>query len=173
MGEDRQDSPGQPSSRRVSVQEAAQALDTTVDAIRKRAQRGTIAHEKDTEGRVWILLDTGQTGQDSGQDTTGRGRCDLLEAKDEIISELRAHVGSLERQLEARAEEIRRRDILLGEFVRRVPELEAPAGAEAPSEPPGSPETATPQPGRIETPIEVATEEPSSRRSWWRRMFGG
>jgi hypothetical protein len=105
VGVDRQDSPGQPSDRRVSVQEAAQVLDTTVDAIRKRAQRGTIAHEKDTEGRVWILLDTAQTGQDSDQDTTSRGRRGLLEAKDESISELRARVDSLERQLEARTEE--------------------------------------------------------------------
>jgi hypothetical protein len=39
--------------------------------------------------------------------------------------------------------------------VRRAPELEALAVAEAPSRSPGSPETATPQPGREEpqTPI--------------------
>ena len=42
---------------RVSVQEAADRLGTTVDAIRKRVQRGTVAHEKDSDGRVWILLD--------------------------------------------------------------------------------------------------------------------
>jgi hypothetical protein len=48
---------GHPSTVRVSVQEAADRLGTTVDAIRKRVQRGTVAHEKDSDGRVWILLD--------------------------------------------------------------------------------------------------------------------
>ncbi len=44
MGED---TGGPPSRQRVSVDEAARALGLTVDAVRKRVQRGTIELEKD------------------------------------------------------------------------------------------------------------------------------
>jgi hypothetical protein len=50
----------------------------------------------------------------------------LIAAKDETIGELRDRVEALERQLDARQEEIRRRDILLANLVERVPQLEAP-----------------------------------------------
>jgi len=109
MGEDtRQDTAGPPpiqGHRRISVQEAAEHLGTTVDAIRKRVQRGTIAHEKDPDGRVRILLDTDMPRQDTDQDTAGRRQdtpVPLLEAKDETIAALRERVQSLERQLDAR-----------------------------------------------------------------------
>jgi hypothetical protein len=44
-----QDFAGHPSRTHVSVQQAAEHLGTTVDAIRKRVQRDTIAFEKDPE----------------------------------------------------------------------------------------------------------------------------
>lgn len=73
MGEDvRQDAAEPPTSgatERVSVQAAAERLRTTVNAIRKRVQRDTIAHEKDPDGRVWILLDTGRTEEKRRHDT--------------------------------------------------------------------------------------------------------
>src|SRR5215218_6044722 len=60
-----QDTTGHSSTARVSLREAAERLGTTVDAIRKRVQRDTIAHEKDSDGRVWIFLDAGRTRQDT------------------------------------------------------------------------------------------------------------
>jgi hypothetical protein len=45
---------------RVSVYQAAEVMGVTVDAIRKRVARGTIPHEKDEDGRVWVILDTDQ-----------------------------------------------------------------------------------------------------------------
>ncbi len=42
MGEGRQDPAGPSSTRRVNLQEAAAELRTTVDALKKRDQRGTI-----------------------------------------------------------------------------------------------------------------------------------
>ena len=51
---------GRTSSSRVSVYDAAQVMGVTVDAIRKRISRGTIPHERDEDGRVWVLLDTDQ-----------------------------------------------------------------------------------------------------------------
>ncbi len=57
------------SGKRVTVDEAARVLALSVDAIRKRVQRGTIAYEKDAAGRVHILLDDYSTLQDEVQDS--------------------------------------------------------------------------------------------------------
>jgi hypothetical protein len=84
MGQDRQDWAGQWSGQRASVREASELLGTTVDAIRKRIQRGTIPYEKAPDGRVWILLDTGQDSTGHRQDT-GQLQSDstaLISAKD-------------------------------------------------------------------------------------------
>ncbi len=181
MGEDATGHPSGQGQRRVSVDEAARELGLSVDAVRKRVQRGTIEHEKDAAGRVHILLDSpdnASTIQDVRPDTTGQ----LLDAKDETISELRDRVKRLEHELDVRNEEVRRRDMLLAQLVSKVPELEAP-----PAEPQASQETHG-EPGRVDTPAatsrsakggsgplwhgaDAAPEDPP-RRPWWRRIFG-
>src|SRR5215203_838679 len=97
MGEG-QDAAGQTSRTRVSVQEAAEHLGTTVDAIRKRVQRETIAHEKDAEGRVWILLDTDRTRHATDQDATGQRQDSESGA---LMSEMRGRIEDLREQLQA------------------------------------------------------------------------
>ncbi len=177
MGEDTTGPPGHPSRQRVSVDVAARALGLSVDAVRKRAQRGTIEHEKDAAGRVRILLDSpdnASTLRDERPDTTGQTSA-LVAAKDETIEELREQTSYLQgviatrdHELRERAEEIRRRDSALERqqeltamFANRLRELEAPqASQESP------PDTTTPQPER-------EAEEPAQRRPWWRRIFGG
>jgi len=170
MGEDTTGPPGHPSRQRVSVDEAARALGLSVDAVRKRVQRGTIEHEKDAAGRVRILLDSpdnASTLRDERPDTTGQASA-LVAAKDETIEELRDRVRRLERELDTRNEEIRRRDHLLAAALERMPALEAPVEPrESPTPPPEASEGTTPQPER------VASEEPAQCRPWWRRMFGG
>jgi molybdopterin converting factor small subunit len=178
------DSAGPPSRQRVSVDEAARALGLTVDAVRKRVQRGTIEHEKDQAGRVRIILDSPDntsTLQDDGPDTTGQPEA-VLEAKDETIEALRERVQSLERQLDARQEEIRRRDILLANLVERVPQLEAPSSSSERREShenPGPTEDPTPAPGDAQEAAQSAhsaTLRPQGNeargRSWWRRIVG-
>ena len=160
MGEDTTGPPGHPSRQRVSVDEAARALGLSVDAVRKRVQRGTIEHEKDAAGRVRILLDSpdnASTLRDERPDTTGQASA-LVAAKDETIEELRDRVRRLERELDTRNEEIRRRDHLLASALERMPALEASREAR---------ESPTPQPER------GAAEEPTERRPWWRGWFGG
>jgi hypothetical protein len=161
VGDERQDATGQPSTERVSVSQAADHLGTTVDAIRKRVQRGTIPYEKDGDGRVWILLDTGRPRQDRDQDTTGRRH-------DSGASHVLVEVGRDGRRLVVRLLEAEReahkeaRRIIAG-LVQRIPELESPT---VPSE---SPESATAgDEGGGGTP---GPERPTERRSWWRRMF--
>jgi hypothetical protein len=123
-----EDNIGPPSRQRVSVDEAARTLGLTVDAVRKRVQRGTIDHEKDPAGRVRIILDSPDntsTLQDESPDTTGQANA-LIAAKDETIQELRGRVQRLEREVDTRNEEIRRRDHLLAAALERIPAIEAP-----------------------------------------------
>jgi hypothetical protein len=123
---------GNPSRQRVDVYEAARILGLSVEAIRKRVQSGTIEHEKEPAGRVWILLDSDWMVQDEVQAATGRESRDhvqdqdrLLEAKDETIEELRDRV----RYLEEANRENRR---LLAAALERIPAIEDQGQSERP-----------------------------------------
>lgn len=147
----------------MTVDEAARHLGLTVDAVRKRVQRGQIAHEKDKAGRVRIILDNVETLQDEGPDNARQSG--------ELVEELRDRVGHLERMLEeergARTEERRRHDTLMAQLMQRIPELEAPAPRESPAVDKEASEGAEPR---------SATEGPHSeaeatQRPWWRRWL--
>jgi hypothetical protein len=152
----------------VSVYAAAEALGVTVDAIRKRIQRGTIPHERDEEGRVWVILDKSSKVQDNDQDTY------RTVGTAEFIEELRERIQDLREQLaaERRANEENRR--IIAALTQRIPEIEAPREPSRATEPPEAPQTATEQPGRVEPqPAVGGDQRPAEpRRSWWRRMFG-
>src|SRR4051812_18816514 len=82
---------------RVTVSEAAQRLGVKEQAIRKRIQRDTIPHDKDETGRVYVYLNPIDTLEDEGTSTRDNTESQvtvegLLEAKDEIISELRTQL---------------------------------------------------------------------------------
>lgn len=147
------------------MKEAAEALDTSVDAIRKRIQRGTLESERQ-DGKVYVWIGIDRTGE---SDT-------LTSAKDETIKELKERVASLEHQLQLRAEEIQRRDVIISQFAQRIPELPS---AEREEEPPRAQESGDDNPEREEPRVEQAGSQTSSqhpqeqKRSWWRRIFGG
>lgn len=181
MVEGRQDTTGHPSTERVSVSQAADHLGTTVDAIRKRVQRRTIPHEKDQEGRVWILLDTGRPRQDNDQDATGRQQDALIEAKDGTIADLRARVEFLERELQRRGDEANTLHRIVAGLTQanttlaaRMPELEPP------QEPAEDAETVEEAPGRSGGPRpdapgpQTATQPPQGGglRGLRRRILG-
>ena len=145
-------------SQRLTVQEAAEILGTSVDAVRMRVRRGSLPSEKDPDGRVYVWVD------DDSSETKPRpnGESDaLISAKDETIATLREQLAA-ERQAHAEA-----RRIIAG-LVERIPAIEAP------SEPPGDPETASETVHR-ERPFasDEERQEAAEARSWWRRMFGG
>jgi hypothetical protein len=141
--------------RRLDLRGAAEALGTSVDAVRKRVQRGTLDHEKGEDGRVYVWLDT-------NLDPSANP---LLEAKDETIADLRDRVEFLQRELE-------RKDAILLNMTEAMKVISPPAPEEASQTPPEAPEAATEQPGRVgpQPAVEEATEAPE-RRPWWRRMF--
>jgi len=154
------------SGRWVDLREAAELLDTSTEAVRKRAARGSLRSDRQN-GRVLVWVDEGRTegGREAQVDREA-----LLEAKDDTISILRE-------QLRLRAEEIQRRDVIISQLTQanaalasRVPELEAAESREDAAEEPAE-ATHTPAPGQGTTPH---TDEPrSSRQPWWRRVFGG
>ena len=116
-----------PPTHRVSTQEAARNLETSVDA----------------------LLDA------------------LLDAKDQTIADLRERVAFLERQLEGRGEEIRRRDHIIAALTERIPPaIEAPDR----DKPPRAPESTAEEPARA-TPGRAGSPPRGPYRPWWRRAF--
>ena len=149
---------------RVSVSRAAGILGTTDGAIRKRIARGTLRHERDGEGRVWVLLPgdgRGDDGQDAGH-PAGRG----------LEDELRDRISYLERQVEEEREARRRADIMLSRLMDRLPELESAQAApqepaEGPQRVPEGQDASETQAGRQEA------DQGPQKRPWWRRIFGG
>ena len=157
-----QDRTRPPSGNRVSVYEAADALGVTVDAIRKRIQRGTIPHERHEDGRVYVLLDATSNLQDSDQDKY------RTHATDALVESLSEQVEYLKDVVATRDEEIRRRDHIIAGLVERVPALEAPREPRETSQTVAEgPEGADPRPAD-----KGAQEGAEPRPSWWRRFFG-
>ena len=152
--------------RRYTVHEAALLLGLSVDAVRKRAERGTLLREKGPDGTVYILLDSDRSAT---RHEPGRDSSDDQTATSQLLGALRDQVAYLRQQLATRDEEIRRRDHLLAAALERIPELEAPPA------PRGAPETATEgTEGVEERPLSRETQEGQERRPpWWRRWFAG
>jgi hypothetical protein len=93
----------------------------------------------------------------------------LLDAKVQTIADLRDRVAFLERQLEGRVEEIRRRDHIIAALTERIPPaIEAPDH----EKPPRAPESTVEEPATA-TPVRAGAAPGGPRRRWWRRAFGG
>jgi hypothetical protein len=133
-------------------------LGLTVDAVRSRIKRGTIAHER-KGGRVYVLLGTDESrlGHDQGgdQDPT---------APENRTAEL---IATLQEQLQAeRQAHAEARRIIAG-LVERIPAIEALQEASETAE------TVEEEPERAEPrPLTVESQE-SVQRPWWRQWFGG
>jgi hypothetical protein len=137
------------------VQEAARRLDITESAVRKRVQRGILEHDKESDGRLYVYLDTRDMGRDEVRDSS----------YDMLVRRLVNENEFLRRELE-------RKDTILLNMTEAMKALNPPT-QEAPSEARESPETAEEEPERAEPhPVTVESQEGTQRRSWLRRMFG-
>jgi septal ring factor EnvC (AmiA/AmiB activator) len=142
---------GTPIGRRVTMNDAAAELGVSVEAIRKRVQRGSIESDKGPDGRRYVYLDS---------DRDGRPRRSREGGTEALVEELRDRVRFVEGQLEAErtaSAELRR---IVAALTQRIPELEAPASDS---------ETAA-QASQDSSASEA--REPTEPRSWWRRVFG-
>ena len=183
MEADRPQTEHGPNSRRVTVAEAAEVLGITAEAVRTRIKRGRLESVKeppDRTGTVYVLLEVDQTGpnidptsqvQDQTSGQTAR-RDELVEALREQVAYLQGVIATRDRELEQRAEEIRRRDMALEReqqltamFATRLGELEpAQEARESPVSPGPAEETLNPAPAEAQAA--------DAGRPWWRRVLG-
>jgi hypothetical protein len=156
VGEARTDRPS-PDLDRLTVAQAADALNISQDAVRKRIARGTIPHDRGESGRVFVYLEPSETvhktDQDIKHDTASKTVQD-------------AHIRSLEDQIAFLRRELERKDAILLNLTERIPQLEAP------SEPRESPQTVEEEPERAEPQPSTEVAQEGVRRPWWRRIWG-
>ncbi len=143
---------------RLTVAEAAGALDISQDAVRKRIARDTIQHDRDESGRVFVYLSPSETVHKTDQDVTRDIASKTVQ--DRYIQSLEDQIAFLRRELE-------RKDAILLNMTERIPELEAPPEARE------SPQTVEEEPERPEPRPATVESQESVQRPWWRRVFGG
>ena len=112
---------------RYTVHEAALLLGLSVEAVRKRAERGRLASVKGEDGARYILLDADRIKSGQGPDGD---RTELVESLQHQIDFLREELAArnveLRRREEVYREESRRKDHLLAAALERMPQIEAP-----------------------------------------------
>jgi hypothetical protein len=161
-----------------TVAEAASMLGISEAGVRKRIQRGQIPHERGDDGRVLVWISPGETRHAKSRDEP------ILSRGSDLVPELRDRIKFLERQLEAREDELRRRDVMLLNMTEAMKALNPPssrgaAGAsETAAEARESPVTPVERPEGEEVWADAAssqegTERPQERRGFWSRLFGG
>jgi len=142
---------------RLTVAEAAGALGISQDAVRKRIARGSISHDRDESGRVYVYLSPSETVHKTDQDNV----------QDDATKTVQdAYIRSLEDQIAFLRGELERKDAILLNLTDRIPELEAPSEARE------SPTAVTEQPGRVEAQAQVEGAQESVQRPWWRKLIG-
>lgn len=112
---------------RLTIQEAARRLGVSEGAIRKRVNRGTLEHDRDDDGRIFVYVDAATHGLDDVQDEVSDPHNDAL------ISELRDQVQFLRAELERRGDEGERYQRIIAGLAQsnadlsaRIRELESP-----------------------------------------------
>ena len=147
-------------NQRLTVSQAATALDITEGAVRSRIKRGTLTTVKEG-GTVYVMLGSGTS--EANQSTHAAEPVD----QSALVESLQNQVVYLRQQLDAEREAGRRKDHLLAAALERIPpQLEGPRGNEKPPEADlrargeGEAEVGSGQGG-------VDAEKPT-QRSWWR-----
>src|SRR5215218_11461874 len=123
QGRDMSEYVGQDSGTlKVTIREAAARLGVTEAAIRKRIQRGSLGKEMGQDGRVYVSLDLSQD----------KSHPESQVESEALVESLQDQISFLRTQLDVRAEEIQRRDVIISQLAQanaalaaRVPELEA------------------------------------------------
>ena len=141
---------------RLKVSEAARVLGISQDAVRKRIARGTIPHDRDESGWVYVYLSASETVHKTDQDID-------QDAASKTVQD--AYIRSLQDQIAFLRRELERKDTILLNLTERIPQLEAPQGARE------SPQPVEEEPERAEGPDAPGAQE-GVQRPWWRRLLG-
>ena len=156
----------------LDIAEAAAALGITTAAVRKRIKRRSLTAIK-VNGRYVVCLDglnghrparrpssrTGH-GQSVESERDGTDRTPDDDPSRALIDALQAEVTFLRRELEARTDELRRRDSIIMALATRPPALPATVDA--------SPDTGSARPVPPSNPRVVPRRR---RRPLWERLF--
>ncbi len=149
---------------RLTIQEAARRLGVSEGAIRKRVTRGTLEHEKEDDGRVYVYLDArGRLGVDDGQDEG------VDPDSNALISRLEGEVEFLRDQVRRQQEIIAQQAVTMRQLTAAPPD-EATEAAETGEEASGG---AEPRSGTGEAHAGEQGPQGEDRRPWWRRVFRG
>jgi hypothetical protein len=143
--------------RHVTVAEAAEVLGITAEAVRTRIKRGKLDSIKDPPqpgGTVYVLLEADPTRPNIDPTSQGQDQTIDQTRAEELVDELRDRIAFLERQLQGREEELRRRDAILMNMTEVMKAIGPPSPSgdtEAHASPrEGAPES-SPSPGPIGT----------------------
>ena len=142
---------------RLTIQEAAHRLGVSESAIRKRIKRGTLKREKTEDGRVLVYMEPSAPGTEEVR----------TPERDALISQMQERVAFLEHELEARSEEIRRRDTIIMNMTEAMKAL-SPPSHETPPDERESPQTVDEEPERAKqspTPLRERLRRAQSVRS--------
>ena len=128
---------------RVTIQEAGRRLGISEGAVRKRVTRGTLQHDKEGDGRVYVYLETeGRRGVDDVQDGG-------------VVHESGALISRLEGEVEFLRDQVRRQQEIIGAQAVTMRQLSAPSEA-----------TVVDQ--EEEPPTDAEGPQAGTRRPWWR-----
>jgi hypothetical protein len=139
---------------RLTIRGAAARFGVSESAIRKRIDRGTLRHDKGSDGRIYVYVDT---VADAVADTSTTPESNAL------ISQLRDEIQYL------REENRRKDEIIMQQAITMRSLTPPPEPTEAPSEPREPPETATQEEAE---PPRPGGGQGGAQRPWWRRWFG-
>jgi excisionase family DNA binding protein len=143
---------------RLTIQEAAHRLGVSESAIRKRIKRGTLKREKTEDGRILVYMEPSAPGTEEVR----------TPERDALMSEMQERLAFLERELDVRTEEIRRRDTIIMNLTEAMKALSPPSQEAPPDE-----RESDVSPGPTDTPTEASTgAQEGVQRPWWRRLFG-
>jgi predicted ArsR family transcriptional regulator len=160
---------------RVTVQEAARRLGVKDEAIRKRIQRGTLEHDKDPNGRIYVYLDPSSVASEDA-------------SYDAFLTSLLDQVSYLRSVLREERDARRRADTIIAQLTQanaalaqRVPELETPQtheeaaqrAAEEAARVHGQGAAGDPHGSMRPRDTAEFPARGSLSRPWWKRVFGG
>src|ERR687889_778028 len=139
---------------RLTIQEAAHRLGVSESAVRKRIKRGTLQREKTEDGRVLVYMEPSVPSAEKVR----------TPERDALISEMQQRLALLERELDVRTEEIRRRDTIIMNMTEAMKALNPPAPEDS-SEARESPERPGPMGELGELREELDTERTRRERA--------
>lgn len=135
---------------RVTIQDAAHRLGVSEGAVRKRVTRGTLRHDKEPDGRIYVYLDEGSRRgvydkQDKGVDPNNNALISRLEGEVEFLrdqvrrqQEIIAQQAVTMRQLSAPPDDNAEADETVEEVLEKEEPRSDTAGSQAGAQrPPG------------------------------------